>query len=47
MGQPPGSRPRLPRPDLRPMILLIVLLVAVAIGWLLLSPVVLPPVVRV
>jgi hypothetical protein len=43
----PGEPPRPPgqyRPDLRPMILLGVLLVAVVIGWLLLSPILLPPV---
>lgn len=41
----PGEPPRPPReyrPDLRPMILLGVLLVAVVIGWLLLSPILLP-----
>jgi hypothetical protein len=42
----PGEPPRPPReyrPDLRPMILLGLLLVAVVIGWLVLSPVLLPP----
>jgi hypothetical protein len=42
----PGEPPRPPReyrPDLRPMILLGLLLVAVVIGWIVLSPVLLPP----
>ena len=42
----PGEPPRPPReyrPDLRPMILLGLLLVAVVVGWLVLSPILLPP----
>jgi len=42
----PGEPPRPPReyrPDLRPMILLGLLLVAVVVGWLALSPILLPP----
>jgi hypothetical protein len=31
------------RPDLRPMLLLAALLVGVVIGWIVLSPVILPP----
>jgi hypothetical protein len=41
-----GDRPRRPqdyRPDLRPMLILAGLLVAVVIAWLLLSPLILPP----
>jgi hypothetical protein len=40
----PRRPPREYRPDLRPMILLGILLLAVVIGWLLLSPILLPPV---
>lgn len=40
-GRPPRT-PRDYRPDLRPMLLLAVLLVAVLVGWLLLSPLILP-----
>jgi len=45
-GDPPPPR-RSPgdyRPDLRPMLILGGLLVAVLLGWILLSPLVLPPV---
>lgn len=48
MGAPQLRRPRSQRsprdyrPDLRPMLLLLVLLVAVVIGWILLSPRILP-----
>ena len=38
MDRPPEPR----RPDLRPMLILLGLLVAVTLGWLLLSPVILP-----
>ncbi len=31
------------RPDLRPMLILVGLLAAVTVGWLLLSPLILPP----
>lgn len=31
------------RPDLRPMILLVVVLVVIVVGWILLSPSLLPP----
>ncbi|MEP6641499.1 MAG: hypothetical protein ABJB93_06280 [Gaiellales bacterium] len=41
-GDPPRP-PREYRPDLRPMILLGLLLLAVVIGWVLLSPLLLPP----
>ncbi|HEU5325993.1 MAG TPA: hypothetical protein VFV59_08950 [Candidatus Limnocylindria bacterium] len=43
--QPPPSRPKGPgdyRPDLRPMLILGVLLVAVVLAWILLSPLILP-----
>lgn len=43
----PGEPPRPPReyrPDLRPMLILGLLLLAVLVGWLLLSPILLPPV---
>lgn len=40
---PPPRRPRDYRPDLRPIVLLVVLLVLVVAGWLFLSPLVLPP----
>jgi hypothetical protein len=45
---PPDDAPRSPkppsdyRPDLRPMLILGALLVAVVIGWILLSPLILP-----
>jgi hypothetical protein len=34
------------KPDLRPILILVGLLVAVVIGWILLSPIILPPAVR-
>ncbi|HET7583203.1 MAG TPA: hypothetical protein VFL75_10705 [Candidatus Limnocylindria bacterium] len=34
------------KPDLRPILILVGLLLAVIIGWILLSPVILPPAVR-
>ena len=37
--RPPSSY----RPDLRPMLILVGLLVAVVVGWLLLGPLILPP----
>jgi hypothetical protein len=43
---PPPRSPRSPRdyrPDLRPILLLAALLVVVVLGWLFLSPLVLPP----
>jgi len=40
---PPPRSPRDYRPDLRPIILLVALLVLVVLGWLFLSPLVLPP----
>jgi hypothetical protein len=40
---PPRRSPGDYRPDLRPMIILGVLLVAVVIAWLILSPLILPP----
>ena len=39
---PPPRGPRDYRPDLRPMILLGLLLVAILVGWVLLSPILLP-----
>lgn len=39
---PPPRRPQDYRPDLRPMILLGVLLVAVLVGWIVLSSILLP-----
>jgi hypothetical protein len=49
-GRDPTERsgPRAPReprdyrPDLRPMLILVVLLVLVVVGWILLSPLILP-----
>ena len=42
-GPPDGPRsPRDYRPDLRPMLILVVLLALVVIGWILLSPLILP-----
>lgn len=41
-----GGGPRSPRdyrPDLRPMLILAVLLVVVVLGWIVLSPLILPP----
>ena len=39
---PPRKPPSAYRPDLRPMLILGGLLVAVVIGWILLSPLILP-----
>ncbi|MBA2263501.1 MAG: hypothetical protein H0W10_02440 [Chloroflexi bacterium] len=39
---PPGRSPQDYRPDLRPMIILGAMLVAVVVAWILLSPVILP-----
>lgn len=47
---PPPSTPRSPRPprdyrpDLRPILILAGLLLAVVLGWLFISPLILPPV---
>jgi hypothetical protein len=41
-GPRPPRRPEDYRPDLRPMIILAVLLALVVVGWLLLSPLILP-----
>jgi hypothetical protein len=41
-GPRPPRRPQDYRPDLRPMIILAVLLALVVVGWLLLSPLILP-----
>ena len=38
-----AKEPRDYRPDLRPMLILVGLLVAVVVAWLLLSPLILPP----
>lgn len=43
---PPPRRPQDYRPDLRPMILLGLLLVAVVVGWIVLSPILLPHATR-
>jgi len=39
----PPRPPREYRPDLRPMLILGLVLLAVLVGWLLLSPILLPP----
>jgi hypothetical protein len=41
-GPRPPRRPQDYRPDLRPMIILAVLLGLVVVGWVLLSPLILP-----
>ncbi|HTE65654.1 MAG TPA: hypothetical protein VK736_05305 [Candidatus Binatia bacterium] len=41
--RPPRRSPGDYRPDLRPMLVLVAVLAAVVIGWILLSPLVLPP----
>ena len=41
--RPPRRSPVDYRPDLRPMLILLGVLVAVILGWLLLSPLILPP----
>ena len=41
--RPPRRSPGDYRPDLRPMLILGALLVAVVVAWLILSPVILPP----
>jgi hypothetical protein len=46
MADDPPPRRRGPgdyRPDLRPMLIMLGLLLAVVIGWILLSPLILPP----
>ena len=43
MAGPPQDPPPNRRPDLRPMLILIGLLVLVTVGWLVLSPLILPP----
>ena len=40
---PPPRPPRDFRPDLRPMLILVAILVVVIVGWLFISPLVLPP----
>ena len=42
-SDPPQRRPSDYRPDLRPMLILIGLIVAVLLGWILLGPRILPP----
>ena len=51
--RPPAPGPRRPnrppssyRPDLRPMLILAGMLLVVVIGWIILSPMILPPAVR-
>ena len=41
--RPPRRSPGDYRPDLRPMLILGTLLVAVVVAWLILSPLILPP----
>ena len=41
--RPPRRSPGDYRPDLRPMLILGGLLLAVIVGWLILSPLILPP----
>jgi hypothetical protein len=41
--RPPRRSPGDYRPDLRPMLILGVLLVAVVVAWFILSPLILPP----
>ena len=41
--RPPQRRPSDYRPDLRPMLILAGLLLAVIVGWFLLSSIILPP----
>ena len=41
--RPPQRPPSDYRPDLRPMLILAGLLLAVIVGWFLLSPIILPP----
>ena len=41
-GRPPRKSPGDYRPDLRPLLLLVALLVVVLLGWLFLSPLILP-----
>jgi hypothetical protein len=49
LSTPPGP-PRKPpssyRPDLRPMLILVAVLAAIVIGWIILSPIILPPPAR-
>jgi len=40
---PPRRSPRDYRPDLRPMLILVALLIVVVLAWLFISPLVLPP----
>jgi hypothetical protein len=42
-GPPAPRPPRSYRPDLRPMLILLGLLVLVVLGWLFLGPLILPP----
>ena len=42
-SRPPRRSPGDYRPDLRPMLILGALLVAVVLAWLILSPLILPP----
>jgi len=42
MASQPPRPPSSYRPDLRPMLILLALLVGVIIGWLILSPLILP-----
>jgi hypothetical protein len=40
--EPSGKPPSSYRPDLRPMLILAGLLLAVIVGWIILSPIILP-----
>ena len=42
--EPPRRRsPGDYRPDLRPVVILVILLAVIVVGWLILSPLILPP----
>ena len=45
-GGPPRRSPRDYRPDLRPMLIVLALLILVVGGWIVLSPLILPPPAR-
>lgn len=44
--RPPRKPPSAYRPDLRPMLILGAVLLGVIVGWIVLSPIILPPAVR-
>jgi len=43
---PPRKPPSAYRPDLRPMLILAAVLIGVVVGWIVLSPLILPPPAR-